>query len=167
MDHGVSYVLPFRAAGGEDLDELTAYLRWLAGRAEVIVVDGSDAGAFERHGELWADAGIHVAPRPDLRCANGKVAGVTTGIETAHCEKVVVADEDVRYDGASLERIEDLLERFDLVRPQNYFDPLPWHALWDTGRTLLNRALAADYPGTLGVRRSAFLTAGGYDGDVM
>jgi hypothetical protein len=32
------------------------------------------------------------------------------------------------YDGASLRRLLDLLDEFDLVRPQNYFDPLPWHA---------------------------------------
>jgi hypothetical protein len=52
-----------------------------------------------------------------------------------------------------------------VVRPQNYFDPLPWHARWDTGRTLLNRAVAADWPGTLVVRRSAL--PAGYDGDAM
>ena len=40
--------------------------------------------------------------------------------------------------------------RHDLVRPQNYFEPLPWHARWDTARTLLNRGLGRDYPGTLG-----------------
>lgn len=55
----------------------------------------------------------------------------------------------------------------DLVRPQNYFEPAPWHARWDTARTLLNRAFGADYPGTLGVRRTPFLAAGGYDGDCL
>src|SRR5204862_3284412 len=47
------------------------------------------------------------------------------------------------------------------------FDPLPWHARWDTARTLLNRSLGADFPGTLAVRRSSLLGAGGYDGDVI
>jgi hypothetical protein len=60
-----------------------------------------------------------------------------------------------------------LLSRYDLVRPQNYFSPLPWHALWDTARTLLNRAAGSDFPGTLGVRRSIVLEHGGYDGDVL
>jgi hypothetical protein len=60
-----------------------------------------------------------------------------------------------------------LLDHADLVRPQNYFDPLPWHAQWDTARTLVNRALGADYPGTLGLRRSLLLAAGGYDGDSL
>jgi hypothetical protein len=53
------------------------------------------------------------------------------------------------------------------VRPQNVFDPLPWHARWDSARSLLNRALAADYPGTFALRRSTFLAMGGYAGDVL
>jgi len=32
----------------------------------------------------------------------------------------------------------------DLVGPQNFFDPLPWHARWDSARTLLNRASGGD-----------------------
>jgi hypothetical protein len=55
----------------------------------------------------------------------------------------------------------------DLVRPQNFFDPLPWHARWDTARTLLNRAFGSDHPGTLGVRRAFLDRIGGYDGDVL
>lgn len=167
MREKLTYVLPFKASGGEDLDDLTTYLRALALVADVIVVDGSGEDDFARHDELWSEHVTHVPPRPGLGFANGKVDGVITGVELAHTEKVVVADEDVRYDVAALQRMSELLESYDLVRPQNYFDPVPWHALWDTGRTLLNRALAADYPGTLGVRRSLFLEAGGYDGNVM
>lgn len=163
----ITYVLPFKATGNEDLDDLTAYLQGLSRVADVLVVDGSDPDPYERHQELWGDYVTHVRPRADLHFANGKVNGVITGVELAQSEKVVVADEDVRYDVAGLQRMSELLESYDLVRPQNYFDPVPWHALWDTGRTLLNRALAADYPGTLGVRRSIFVAAGGYDGDVM
>ncbi len=90
-----------------------------------------------------------------------------TGVRAADHEQVVIADDDVRYDEAALTAVHRLLGRADLVRPQNYFDPLPWHAWWDTGRTLLNRALGADYPGTLAVRRSTFLAMGGYDPDVL
>lgn len=167
MREKLTYVLPFKSSGAEDLDDLTAYLQALARVADVIVVDGSGEDAFARHAALWSEHVTHVPPRPGLAFANGKVDGVITGIELAHTEKVVVADEDVRYDVAALQRMSELLESYDLVRPQNYFDPMPWHALWDTGRSLLNRAVAADYPGTLGVRRSLFLDAGGYDGDVM
>jgi hypothetical protein len=162
----ITYVLPFKSGGGEDLRDLADYVRSLARLVDVIVVDGSDPPEFERHRELWGDAVAHVPPR-EVRFANGKVDGVVTGVELARTESVIVADEDVRYDVAGLQRMGEFLERYDLVRPQNFFDPRPWHALWDTGRILLNRALAADYPGTLGVRRSIFVEAGGYDGDVM
>ncbi|HVW31570.1 MAG TPA: glycosyltransferase family 2 protein, partial [Acidimicrobiia bacterium] len=76
-----------------------------------------------------------------------------------------IADDDVRYDASALERVVRLLDEADVVRPQNHFDPCPWHAVWDSARTLLNRAAGGDFPGTLAVRR-AFI-AGGYDGDVL
>jgi hypothetical protein len=97
----------------------------------------------------------------------GKVAGVITGVRYADHEMVVIADDDVRWERRSLKRLAGYLRTFDLVRPQNYFEPLPWHARWDTARTLLNRALGEDFPGTLAVRRSRFVAMGGYDGDVI
>jgi len=78
-----------------------------------------------------------------------------------------VADEDVRYDARALQQMRRGLEIADLVRPQNYFAPLPWHAYLDTARTLINRVTGGDWPGTLGVRRSTLLRAGGYDGQVL
>jgi len=80
---------------------------------------------------------------------------------------VVVADDDVRYDEAALRAVAAALDGAHVVRPQNYFSPLPWHARWDTGRILLNRVLGGDWPGTLAVRRSALLATGGYDGSVL
>ncbi|HEX5984318.1 MAG TPA: hypothetical protein VFY69_08935, partial [Solirubrobacterales bacterium] len=88
-------------------------------------------------------------------------------VELASCERVVIADDDVRYDPAALRRAAELLAEYDLVRPQNFFAELPWHARWDTARTLLNRSLGRDYPGTLAVRRSRMLAMGLYDGDVL
>jgi hypothetical protein len=164
----LSYVLPIRVRAGDgDVDELTAYLRWLARRVDLIVVDGSPLAAFRAHHDRWGPLGRHVAPAPDVRCANGKVRGVLTGVRLAAFDRVVVADDDVRHDGESLTRMASALDDADLVRPQNHFDPLPWHARWDTARMLLNRVGGGDYPGTLGVRRSALERTGGYDGDVL
>jgi hypothetical protein len=165
-----SYVLPVRWPPGRPLDEPTAYLRWLSREVqEVLVVDGSPADAFDAHHRAWrAIPGVaHVRPDPDLAWANGKVNGVVTGLRRAACERVVLADDDVRYDATGLARVVGLLDRADLVAPQNHFRPLPWHARWDTARTLVNRALGADFPGTLAVRRAAVLATGGYDGDVV
>ena len=160
-------MLPLRRWQFGPVGELTAYLRWLASRAEVIVVDGSAAEIFAEHHAGWSPIVRHIPVDSDLRGRYGKVNGVISGVRAARHERVVVADDDVRYDDAALTRMAALLDDADLVRPQNYFRPLPWHAKWDTARTLLNRAAGADYPGTLGVRRSVLLDAGGYDGDAL
>ncbi|MFI7650016.1 glycosyltransferase [Micromonospora sp. NPDC049460] len=163
----IAYVLPLRWTDDAGLPELTGYLRWLSSRVDVTVVDGSPPELFARHRVAWRGLVRHLPPDPAVRGVNGKVTGVLTGVAAARHEHVVIADDDVRYDETGLRAVHRLLDRVDLVRPQNYFDPLPWHAWWDTGRTLLNRALGADYPGTLAVRRSTFLAMGGYDPDVL
>jgi glycosyl transferase family 21 len=165
---GLSYVLPLRSrAGDSDEEELTEYLAWLSGRVDLIVVDGSEPSSFLTHRDRWGAFATHVSPAADIRCANGKVRGVLTGLRLAAHELVVIADDDVRYNDENLDRMAQLLAVADLVRPQNYFDPLPWHARWDTARILLNRAVGSDFPGTLGVRRSFLSSIGGYDGDVL
>ncbi|WP_121158588.1 glycosyltransferase [Micromonospora pisi] len=163
----LEYVLPVRWSDDAELDDLTRYLRWLGRRVDVTVVDGSPHGVFARHAAHWRPHVRHLRPDPDLCYANGKVNGVSTGLRLARHESVIIADDDVRYDDEALREMHRLLGRSDLVRPQNFFHPLPWHARWDSGRTLLNRAIDADYPGTLGIRRSTFLDMGGYDGDVL
>ncbi|MEH0938781.1 glycosyltransferase, partial [Micromonospora psammae] len=163
----VEYVLPLRWSDDAGLAELTGYLRSIAALVDVTVVDGSPPEVFARHAAAWRGAVRHVAPDPAVRGVNGKVRGVLTGVATARHEHVVIADDDVRYDAAGLRAVHRLLDAADLVRPQNHFDPVPWHAWWDTGRILLNRALGADYPGTLAVRRSTFEAMGGYDPDVL
>ncbi|MDQ1629936.1 MAG: hypothetical protein QOI54_3680 [Actinomycetota bacterium] len=169
MARDVDYVLPLKwdaeqhALGVEDLTE---YLQWLSGHARIIVVDGSPPALFLRHHQLWGEWVTHIAPDP-LPFRNGKVSGVHTGLRQAGSEAVVIADDDVRYDAGSLRRTVELLSVGDLVGPQNVFDPMPWHAAWDSARSLLNRAVAADYPGTYAVRRSVFWDMGGYDGDVL
>jgi hypothetical protein len=163
----LDYVLPLRWVADSGLQELTAYLRRLSRIVQIIVVDGSPTALFDRHAALWADLVLHVRPDGDLSFANGKVNGVITGIRRTRAEHVIIADDDVRYGQAELTRVDVLLREADLVRPQNYFDPLPWHARWDTARMLLNRSVGADYPGTFGVRRSTFRKMGGYDGDVL
>ncbi|MFG1677993.1 glycosyltransferase [Micromonospora sp. NPDC049282] len=163
----MAYVLPLRAADDHDLDELTGYLRELCRWVDVVVVDGSPPERYARHAAAWRGLVRHVPPDPALRGRNGKVLGVLTGVALARHEHVVIADDDVRYDPPALRAVHELLDRVDLVRPQNHFDPLPWHAWWDTGRTLLARVFGGDWPGTLAVRRGTFLTMGGYDPDVL
>ena len=160
------YVLPLRWHDDTELEELTGYLRGLSAWLPVTVVDGSPPELFAAHAAAWAGLVRHLRPEP-WPGANGKVGGVVTGVRAARAERVVLADDDVRYEPAHLERLLGLLANADVVRPQNVFRPEPWHARWDTGRTLLNRAVSADYPGTFALRRSTFVAMGGYRGDVL
>ncbi|GAC1654304.1 MAG: hypothetical protein NVS4B3_18160 [Gemmatimonadaceae bacterium] len=163
----MSYIMPLRAFSAQTGTDLARYLQWLAARAEVIVVDGSDDAIFAAHGTAWGAHVVHVRPDPERVTPMGKVGGVLTGLRLASHERVVIADDDVRYDDASLIGVVRALDDADVVRPQNYFVPMPWHAHWDTGRTLLNRVLGGDWPGTLAVRRTMLQRTAGYDGEAM
>lgn len=164
----ISYVVPIRWRDGEQRRELAEYLAGIAPHcAELIVVDGSAPEVFAANAEAWGEHAIHVPVAAGEDWLMGKVSGVRTGLRLASQERVVIADDDVRYEPEALRRTARLLDEVDLVRPQNYFDRLPWHARWDTARTLLNRSLGHDYPGTLAVRRSRVLAMGLYDGDVL
>ncbi len=172
---GVSYVLPLRWKEPGPIEELSAYLRSIAGAVEeVLVVDGSPPPVFAEHAAALGGVARHLAPHADLDFQMGKVNGVLTGVRECSGERILLADDDVRYDPPTLRRTVELLDEADLVRPQNYFDELPWHARWDSSRSLLNRVFTGDptfpvgdFPGTLAVRRSALLATGGYDGDAL
>jgi hypothetical protein len=159
------YVLPLRWRDDDGLEELTRYLRRLALVLDVTVVDGSPPELFRRHHEAWSGLVRHLGPGP-WPGRNGKVRNVMTGIAATRHPLVVIADDDVRYTGSAIERGLRLLDEAALVVPQNVFTDWPWHARWDTGRQLVNRALGSDHPGTLLLRRDA-LGPEGYDGDVL
>jgi hypothetical protein len=171
----VSYVLPLRWTEPGPVEELSVYLGSLAGAVdEILVVDGSPPPVFAEHAAALRGVARHLPPDPELDFQMRKVNGVLTGVRESCGELVVLADDDVRYAPATLRRAVALLGEADLVRPQNYFDELPWHARWDTARSLLNRVFTGDptfpvgdFPGTLAVRRSALLATGGYDGEAL
>lgn len=161
-----TYLLPIKATGPPP-DELTAYLRLVASECQLVIVDGSTPELFALAHDQWAPFATHIPTDPDQQCLNGKVAGVLTGLRRAAHDIVVIADDDVRYDHATLTNVVSLLDEAACVAPQNYFCPLPWHARWDTARSLLNRAVGFDPPGTLAVRLSTLAASDGYDGDVL
>ncbi|WP_069388227.1 glycosyltransferase, partial [Cellulosimicrobium cellulans] len=164
-----AYLLPLRrhAVDEAELAELAAYLRRVAAHVPVVVADGSPPDVRARHDAAWGDA-VRVVDVPDVPPGtNGKVVGVLAGIAATTAPRLVVADDDVRYDAAGLAAVLAALDDADLVVPQNVFDPMPWHARWDTARSLLNRALLGhDYAGTVALRRAALGDAG-YDSRVL
>lgn len=166
----LSYVLPLRSTSPRV--DLRPYLRELAGFpevGEVLVVDGSPPAVAERHAEEWETVpGVrHIVLDPHGVTPMGKVGGVLAGMREAAHEAVVLADDDVRWTRQQLAEARQRLAGCEVLRPQNWFCPQPWHARWDTGRIVFNRMAGGDWPGTLVVRRSAILDAGGYAGDVM
>lgn len=167
-EHGgradAEYVLPIRWDDDAGLHELTGYLTRLSEVIHVTVVDASPPELFQEHARAWRSV-RHVPP--SWEGANGKARGTMTGIAASRFERIVIADDDVRYTPSSLRRMLEQLDRADFVRPQNVFAPAPWHARWDTARSLMNRAIGGDYSGTVGVRRSMVMGSGGYDTDVL
>lgn len=163
-----TYVLPIRRTQAEDDRDFHAYLAELARMMRVIVVDGSPAEVFAHHARLLPATVAHVPVDADRAGdLNGKVAGTVTGLRRVLGTKAIVADDDVRYDEFALRRLVALLDRYDVVRPQNVFAPAPWHAVLDEGRSLIARATGGDWPGTLGIRMASYRAVGGYDGDVL
>lgn len=157
------YILPLRWAEDSGLDELVAYLGQLCSWIPVTVVDGSAPELFDRHQARFPASVRHIRPQPGA-VGNGKVTAVMTAVRLSSADKIVIADDDVRFTHEGLTGVIAALDHAHVVRPQNFFSPLPWHACWDTARTLINRAFADDFPGTLAVRREALVATGGYDG---
>ena len=167
-----TYLLPIRRVrlSLAEARRFALYFRMLAeAGCEVLVVDGSPPEVFASHARLWSRACRHVEVDPRYEYLNGKVNGVHTGVDLASCEGVVLADDDIRYTAADIDRALSLLERHELVRPQNYLAPLPVWARTESARMLVNRGAlrAGDYPGTCAFRRSAFRRVGHFDGDVL
>ena len=137
--------------------------------SEVLVVDGSPPGVFSKHAKEWRNVCRHEPVDPQYKYLNGKVNGIHTGVGLAAHDSIILADDDIRYTPDDVRRMSDLLENYDMVRPQNYFRPLPVWARTEAARMLINRAFIreGDYSGTLGVTRGAMLRVGHYDGDVL
>lgn len=171
-DIQATYLLPIRRVRLDQLEvkRLADYFKLLrlAG-CEVLIVDGSPPSIFQEHKKSWQSFARHLAPDPKYTYMNGKVNGVHTGVASASCERIILADDDIRYTAGDVKRMCHLLDRYEMVRPQNFINPLPLWARLETARILLNRGVlrAGDYPGTCGFRRSTMYRVGPYDGDVL
>jgi hypothetical protein len=167
-----TYLLPIRRRDfdAREAGELRAYFAALAAAdCEVLVIDGSPDDVFAQNNGAWSAVCRHEAVDRQWGYLNDKVNGIHTGVAIASCEKIILADDDIRYSSADLDEISAMLDEFEVVRPQNFLQPLPWWARMEAARMLINRATlrTADYPGTCAFRRSAMLRVGHYDGDVL
>jgi Glycosyl transferase family 21 len=166
----VEVVVPLRWDGesaqhGADVEEMAAYLEELSRHCDITVVDGSSDAARCRHREAWG--GSVRTLEPEGAGLNGKVVGALTGVRHARHEVVVLADDDVRHDRATLTALLEAAADADVVRPQNVYTRWTWPARWDFGRCLVARAFGADWPGTFALRRSAIVRMGGWSTEVL
>ena len=115
----ISYVLPLRTSDNAPMEELGSYLKDLATIVEeVLVVDGSSPHALAAHQSRFGPS-VTVVP-PQQLTLMGKVGNVMTGVRLATYERVIVADDDVRYTAGQLARVAAALDEAEIVRPQNY-----------------------------------------------
>jgi Glycosyl transferase family 21 len=171
MKHS-TYLLPIRRArfSSTEAGELAVYFGALKNAGcDVLVIDGSPATVFDQHASSWHSLCRHERVDRSFGYLNDKVNGIHTGVRLATMEKIILADDDIRYTAAEIDRVCELLDHFEVVRPQNFLSPLPWWARMEAARMLINRATlrTADYPGTCAFRREAMLRVGEYDGDVL
>jgi hypothetical protein len=167
-----TYLLPIRRSGFSRTEtaELAEYFRTLDDAdCDILVVDGSPAPIFKQHARAWRSLVRHEPVDRSFGYLNDKVNGIHTGVNLAATEKIILADDDIRYSAPEIGRICDLLDEFEVVRPQNFLSPLPWWARMEAARMLINRATLriADYPGTCAFHCETMLRVGHYDGDVL
>jgi hypothetical protein len=166
------YLLPIRrnSVSAVELADFANYFQTLVeAGCGVLVVDGSPPDVFAENDRAWGKLCRHVPVDPQYPYLNGKVNGIHTGVALTDCDRIIVGDDDIRYTSENITRMVALLEQYELVRPQNYFQPLPWWGRLEAARILLNRGVlpTGDFPGTCGFRRSTMLRVGHYDGDVL
>src|SRR5687768_16346197 len=122
-----SYVVLLESAGASagDLRELASYLSTLSlADCEVVVLDASPRLQFDLNGRTLRWVSRHVYVRPEHRTPSGAVDAVRAATFAAGCEKVIVADDDVRHTPEAVARMCDLLDAHEVIQPQDYLDPL-------------------------------------------
>ncbi len=163
------YLLPIRRRtfSAEEAAEFAHYFfRLTNAGCDVLVVDGSPPGVFEQHHDAWKAHARHERVDRRFGFLNDKVNGIHTGVELSPNEKIVLADDDIRYTASDIEHMSELLESYEVVRPQNFIggtcfrtsgrdfetdEPrgraearpsgLRWWARMEAARMLINRAL--------------------------
>src|SRR3954469_13495093 len=104
----VTYLLPIRRAtfSGTEASDLAEYFRDLGeAGCDVLVVDGSPAPVFGQHDECWRDGCRHERGDRSFGFLNDKVNGIHTGVLRARTEKIILADDDIRYTAAEIDRV--------------------------------------------------------------
>lgn len=142
-----------------EIQEISYYLSLLNSTGcEVIVVDGSPLEVYAAHEGAWFSLCRHVKIASRYHSTSLHINSLYTGISMAQCQKIIFASDTVRYTPDDLLRMCELLEHFELVRPQNYLFPLNWWSQIESVGILVNRTIlpGGDSPETFGFKTPAF-----------
>lgn len=146
----------------EETGEISKYFALLCSiGCEVIVVDGSPLEVYAAHEGAWYSLCRHVKVDSKYHSPDFQVNSFYTGAVLAGCQKVIAAADNIRYTADDILRMCELLERFELVRPQNYLYPLSWWSKVESVSILVNRTIfpGGDSPETFGFLAPAFRRA--------
>lgn len=158
QDCRCSYVVVVESAAASmsDLRELANYLSTLSVTGcDVVVLDPSSRMFFDLNSRILRWVARHVPVRAEHCTTAGTLDRLRAAASVAACEKVIVASEDVRYTPAAIGQLCDLLEKHEVVEPQDYLQPLPWWGSIEAGRILVHRGIEPqpDHGATFGFRR--------------
>ena len=157
-DRRCTYVVALSpAARSLDLRPFAEYLSTLGiTGCEVIVLDPGET--IDEHRRVLRWVARHVAVQEPIDV-------VRTAAELASCDKIVIADENVRYNVADLTELCALLDAHEVVEAQDYLEPMPWWGGIDAGRMLVHRGIDPhpDRGATFGFRRSTLRGLRGFD----
>src|SRR5438552_13978347 len=78
--------------------------------SEVIVIDGSPPEVFDWHHEWWSALCRHEPVNRQFGFINDKVNGIQTGVRLAVNEKIILADDDIRYTACDIDQIATRLD---------------------------------------------------------
>ena len=129
------YILPIRASSPTSRASFVGVPAMAVRRApRRSSSTGPPPRSSRRTPRAWGALVRHVPPSRASSPPMGKVGGVLTGVRLAPRDE---ADRRGRRRALrrahAAPRSRTRSTSADVVRPQNYFDPLPWHARWDTG----------------------------------
>ena len=157
-DRRCTYVVALSPATRSlDLRPFAEYLSTLGvAGCEVVVLDASDAVDEHRRILRWVARHVSVHEPIDV---------VRTAAHVASCEKIIIADEHVRYNVADLTELCAMLDAHEVVEAQDYLEPMPWWGGIDAGRMLVHRGIDPhpDRGATFGFRRSVVRGLRGFD----
>lgn len=146
--------------GGMSEVKLQAFAHYLSTLAsadcEVLILDSAPSDVFDSRECILRWVGRHV-PLHDYRFSDDRVDGLRAAASLASAEKVVMASADARCTAEELRDLCVLLERHDVVEPEEYVGMSPWWRGVEAGGLLLYRGTDQRPPrSTFAFRRSAY-----------